>query len=506
MQAVHKSVSGQAPEQSPMVSVDALVSTPGTPEPPVQVVYVDGRVATDDMVAMREISRQLAVDTSPHLFTAMRAASAAAAEALADAGAPPDPEAGFRGTVASIAQRVAGAAANTALLGTAASAAGSGGHVTYEKHMSFVADALRALKARGTGVVLVLDEVDAFARQSKQTLLYHLLDLTQSTECVKPLSLGSLHACLHLLPPPLPHSAAFAVIGMTARLDVVDLLEKRLRSRFSHSQVLFSHPEWPTYCAVARAALTLPAAAGSQSPGRRGQTMQSEDGIDTWNAAVQAALPEGLDPEGASPATTPCLARHLHEAWSTGHSIGWMLRLLDTVVSQAPSLQDQVVDAAVAGATADPRIALLAGLTQVEMCLLIAMAHLEQRGEAEYNFQGAWRQYRRFASGEHAASAALPQAVAVKSFQHLVALDLVAYAQGTAAARGEAVAAGATKARPSAALGGSAAGATVVSQQYDVARLQLSPVDILAAVASGAVAVPTSVKQWAAAGSVEAED
>lgn len=38
------------------------------------------------------------------------------------------------------------------------------------------------------------------------------------------------------------NSVQIAIIGLTPRLDVVDLLEKRLKSRFSHRQVLFLHP------------------------------------------------------------------------------------------------------------------------------------------------------------------------------------------------------------------------------------------------------------------------
>lgn len=67
-------------------------------------------------------------------------------------------------------------------------------------------------------MLLVIDEFDVFARGSRQTLLYTLLDLTQS------------------------HSAQFGIIGVSARLDVVELLEKRLRSRFSHRRVFLGPP------------------------------------------------------------------------------------------------------------------------------------------------------------------------------------------------------------------------------------------------------------------------
>ncbi|KAJ3189561.1 origin recognition complex subunit 4 [Irineochytrium annulatum] len=60
-------------------------------------------------------------------------------------------------------------------------------------------------------VIFILDSMDAFAHSAaKQNLLYTLFDLSQAR--ANPIS----------------------VIGLTTRVDVVDLLEKRIKSRFSH--------------------------------------------------------------------------------------------------------------------------------------------------------------------------------------------------------------------------------------------------------------------------------
>lgn len=68
-------------------------------------------------------------------------------------------------------------------------------------------------------VVLVLDEFDMFAYHKNQSLLYNLFDIAQSKQ--NPL----------------------CVIGITCRLDVVELLEKRVKSRYSHRAIL----TFPTY-------------------------------------------------------------------------------------------------------------------------------------------------------------------------------------------------------------------------------------------------------------------
>ena len=69
----------------------------------------------------------------------------------------------------------------------------------------------------GRVTILVADEMDLLVTRSQQ-LLYNLFDLTQSA------------------------SVQVAVIGLTSRLDAVDMLEKRLKSRFSHRQLLFTTP------------------------------------------------------------------------------------------------------------------------------------------------------------------------------------------------------------------------------------------------------------------------
>lgn len=59
-------------------------------------------------------------------------------------------------------------------------------------------------------VIIVLDEFDLFTTHPRQTLLYNLFDIAQSKK------------------------APIAVIGCSTRMDVVDCLEKRVKSRFSH--------------------------------------------------------------------------------------------------------------------------------------------------------------------------------------------------------------------------------------------------------------------------------
>ncbi|KAG7130542.1 Origin recognition complex subunit 4 like protein [Verticillium longisporum] len=83
-------------------------------------------------------------------------------------------------------------------------------------------------------VIFIIDEFDMFASHARQTLLYNLFDIAQARK------------------------APIAVLGCTTRMDVVEMLEKRVKSRFSHRHVYLSLPANPTsYWQVCRQGLTV---------------------------------------------------------------------------------------------------------------------------------------------------------------------------------------------------------------------------------------------------------
>jgi origin recognition complex subunit 4 len=67
-------------------------------------------------------------------------------------------------------------------------------------------------------VIFILDEFELFASHPRQTLLYNLFDIAQARK------------------------APIAVLGITTRIDVVESLEKRVKSRFSHRYVHLALP------------------------------------------------------------------------------------------------------------------------------------------------------------------------------------------------------------------------------------------------------------------------
>ncbi|KAL4903646.1 origin recognition complex subunit 4 C-terminus-domain-containing protein [Aspergillus multicolor] len=67
-------------------------------------------------------------------------------------------------------------------------------------------------------IVIVLDEFDLFVTHPRQTLLYNLFDIAQARK------------------------APLAVLGVATKVDVTEMLEKRVKSRFSHRTVYVPLP------------------------------------------------------------------------------------------------------------------------------------------------------------------------------------------------------------------------------------------------------------------------
>uniref|UniRef100_T1GZN8 ATPase AAA-type core domain-containing protein n=1 Tax=Megaselia scalaris TaxID=36166 RepID=T1GZN8_MEGSC len=84
---------------------------------------------------------------------------------------------------------------------------------SFAENLSFLLASLKSGNKKSKSVIFLLHEFDLFCSHHKQTLLYNLFDISQSAQ------------------------APICVVGITRRLDVIELLEKRVKSRFSHRQV-----------------------------------------------------------------------------------------------------------------------------------------------------------------------------------------------------------------------------------------------------------------------------
>lgn len=99
-------------------------------------------------------------------------------------------------------------------------------------HPSEITDTHEGVTSKS--VVFIIDEFDLFATHARQTLLYNLFDIAQARK------------------------APIAVLGLTNRVDVVESLEKRVKSRFSHRYVYLSLAKsLPAYWDVCKQGLLI---------------------------------------------------------------------------------------------------------------------------------------------------------------------------------------------------------------------------------------------------------
>ncbi|CAK7233586.1 origin recognition complex subunit 4 [Sporothrix bragantina] len=147
------------------------------------VVRLNGFIHTDDKLALREIWRQLGKEMAIEDDVVNKTNNYAdtLASLLALLSHPSEIQAATIGTGGAVDKEGDGGAAVPAVTSTA--------------------------------VVFIIDEFDLFATHARQTLLYNLFDIAQARK------------------------APIAVLGLTTKIDVVESLEKRVKSRFSHRYV-----------------------------------------------------------------------------------------------------------------------------------------------------------------------------------------------------------------------------------------------------------------------------
>lgn len=149
------------------------------------VIRLSGFVQHNDRLAMREIARQVVEQTGNEKFSAL----------------PSDDENPF------LDEPDGGEASSSNIDGQVSLTLPPASHLP-----SLIAQ----LSSLAQPVILLLDGFHLFTGHARQALLYCLLDAVQSCR------VGA------------EGQKGLAVIGLTSRVDVINLLEKRVKSRFSH--------------------------------------------------------------------------------------------------------------------------------------------------------------------------------------------------------------------------------------------------------------------------------
>ncbi|XP_016535498.1 origin recognition complex subunit 4 isoform X2 [Poecilia formosa] len=299
---------------------------------------------------------------------------------------------------------------------------------SFAENLTFLLDALKkGDRSSSRPVLFVLDEFDLFAQHKNQTLLYNLFDVSQSAQ------------------------APVAVVGLTCRLDVLELLEKRVKSRFSHRQMyLLSKLTFPQYLERIRDQLSLP---DDFPDGKFAQE---------WNAAVTTLCEDKSAEE--------VLQRHFNSS-TDFRSLHMLLMLCLSRVSVArPSITPTDLLDASRFCLADANANMLHGLSILELCLIIAMKHLNDVYEGEpFNLQMVHNEFKKFLQRKSNSMYNFEQPIIMKAFEHLQQLELIRPADGASAK---------------------------TQREFQLMRLMLDHSQIMEALQKYPQC-PTDVKQWA---------
>lgn len=299
---------------------------------------------------------------------------------------------------------------------------------SFAENLAFLLEALKkGDRSSSRPVLFILDEFDLFAHHKNQTLLYNLFDVSQSAQ------------------------APVAVIGITCRLDVLELLEKRVKSRFSHRQIhLLSSLTFDQYLDQVQTQLGLP----DDFP----DTMFAED----WNDSIKTLCEDKSVEE--------VLQRHFNSS-KDFRSMQMLLMLCLSRVSVAkPAIKPADLLEASRLCFGDAKANMLHGLSILELCLIIAMKHLNDVYEGEpFNLQMVHNEFKKFLQRKSSSMYNFDQPVVMKAFEHLQQLELIRPADGSSAKQ---------------------------QREYQLMRLMVDNSQIMEALQKYPQC-PTDVKQWA---------
>ncbi|CAH1968230.1 unnamed protein product [Acanthoscelides obtectus] len=307
---------------------------------------------------------------------------------------------------------------------------------TFAENLAFLLECLRTGdKSKSRSVIFILDEFDLFCCHHNQTLLYNLFDVSQSAQ------------------------APICILGITCRLDVIELLEKRVKSRFSHRQIFL-----------------LP---------HENQTSNVHTVGDAVNKIeYYLKLPEGNKKLQINTAVAKQWNRNLNNLLKEKKFRNVIQRLIDLDNSEAmlkdflvkvifhftgENLTVDLFQKELNILEEDDMIKVLQDLTVLELCLIISMKHhLEIYDNNPMNFEMIYNRFMKFANA-NAGIQNFQRAVMLKAFEHIQGLELISMLSNTG---------------------------SKVQKEYQFFKLLVTPEQILDAVKKSS-GLPTEVAQWA---------
>lgn len=289
------------------------------------------------------------------------------------------------------------------------------------ENISFLNQILLTLQQAQKFLCFVLEDFDMFAHRNKQTLLYCLLDALQKSR------------------------VKASVIGTTTRHDCIDLLEKRVKSRFSHRTYLLHPPKYEKWKGTTGNDASQEGECGVQCQGglevlQDMLTLPEQAFPDAQHAALHnEAVARAIQHSSTLPALKKYVESRssLHDLrnvavyianhmWCQERKEGRLKVLTDVpteeCISQACFTLTNAIDRGMQS--------YIAGLSIVELLMLAACYRAaKKRNEEAINFEMAYQEFAIYcASGDHVDN--YSKSGGFRAFERLIEVGLVTFATG----------------------------------------------------------------------------
>ncbi|KAJ4709831.1 Origin of replication complex subunit 4 [Melia azedarach] len=254
---------------------------------------------------------------------------------------------------------------------------------SFDDNSQFMIEMLRECGLAHKTIIFVLDEFDLFA-QGKQRLLYSLLDAMQSV------------------------TSQAVVIGVSCRLDADQLLEKRVRSRFSHRKLLFLPPSKEDLQRLLEHILSLPI--DSNIP---------HDYAVEFNGKLKNILADGRFKE---------IINSFVDLDSTvKHLLRFLFRAVSYMNLESGFLSLENFKTALSNSQRQPKQECIKDCSVLELYILVCMKRLEVKEQTSYNFISVMKEYKSIHDSFQTPDY-YSRNVCLRAFENLLQRELISFA------------------------------------------------------------------------------
>lgn len=290
---------------------------------------------------------------------------------------------------------------------------------SFSENLAFLLACLKSGdKHKSKSCIFILEEFDLFCGHHNQTLLYNLFDVAQSAQ------------------------APICVMGLTCRLDVIELLEKRVKSRFSHRQIFLYSPtqEWEEKLELMRVLLSLPTSTTSRDSKTSMAYLDncemhclkstfddnsemlkqlSKTWINNWNKSVDEVL---INDKVAQAIQSFFNFDNLESTWKL-----ICQEIIGKISEETPKPTEALILGVFRKHETDDKVGLLCDLSVMEICLIISMKHhCEIYDRDPFNFEMIFKRLQKFSNTTSTMQSTCSRTAMLKAFEYLRDVEIVA--------------------------------------------------------------------------------